>query len=104
MEQTLEQFSTPPPNYPQPQHATNAFSHRPSAAQLTSYIAIAYTLSTYFSCVLPLHFNLTLLTLFSCSLLVLVVASAKASLANPTDRVVYYYKWSRHDRSVVFSP
>ena len=39
--------------------------------------------------------------IYTCCILgvvALMVFSAMATLTNPTDRVVYYYKWSRHDR------
>lgn len=34
----------------------------------------------------------------------MIVSSWMASTCDPTDRVVYYYKWSRHDKKVVFAP
>ena len=61
-------------------------------------------MATYFSCLLPLRFSLPLLLLFASALATLVLTSAKASLTNPTDRVVYHYKWSRQDKKVSFSP
>ena len=38
------------------------------------------------------------------ALAVLAVSSGVATCSNPTDRVVYYYKWSRHDRNIDFVP
>lgn len=32
----------------------------------------------------------------------MVLAAAHATLANPTDRMVFYYKWSQHDKNIKF--
>lgn len=93
-----------PPNYKSNEHATHGLSNTPSPAQITSFLVIGYTIAVYFSCVMSIHYNLTLLILYSTSFAVVLVSSAQASLTNPTDRVVYYYKWSRHDKKVTFSP
>jgi palmitoyltransferase len=34
----------------------------------------------------------------------MIISSACATLINPTDRMVYYYKWSVHDQKIAFSP
>lgn len=34
----------------------------------------------------------------------MVVSAGLATGMDPTDRVVYYYKWSRHDRKITFAP
>lgn len=35
---------------------------------------------------------------------ILIISSAISTLKDPTDRIVYYYKWSRFDKQVIFSP
>jgi hypothetical protein len=47
---------------------------------------------------------MALLVLYIVFGIVMVVSSALATLSNPTDRMVYYYKWSRHDRKITFAP
>lgn len=32
------------------------------------------------------------------------MSSAAATLIDPTDRVVYYYKWSKFDKKIAFAP
>lgn len=32
----------------------------------------------------------------------MVLAAARATSANPTDRMVYYYKWWQHDKKMGF--
>ena len=32
----------------------------------------------------------------------MMLAAARATLANPTDRMVYYYKWSQQDKQIRF--
>ena len=34
----------------------------------------------------------------------MVISSAAATLIDPTDRVVYYYKWSKFDKQINFAP
>ena len=36
--------------------------------------------------------------------LLMVGSAALATIINPTDRVVYYYKWSLHDKTIHFKP
>lgn len=94
----------PPPNYSLNDHAINGFSHRLSLAQIVSYIIIALSIAIYFSSTFTLHNNTVLLALYIVFGFIMVVTSSAATLIDPTDRVVYYYKWSRHDRNVKFAP
>jgi hypothetical protein len=34
----------------------------------------------------------------------MIISSTVATMSDPTDRVVYNYKWSIHDKKVVFKP
>lgn len=34
----------------------------------------------------------------------MIISSAAATLIDPTDRVVYYYKWSKFDKKITFAP
>jgi len=104
MESKVEQFSTPPPNYKLNKHSINGFSIRPSPAQLISYILIAFSISIYFSCTNILLNNTILLVFYITTGLILIISSALATIVDPTDRMVYYYKWSKHDKKVAFSP
>jgi hypothetical protein len=104
MDSKVEQFDTPPPNYKLTEHATNGFSIKPSPAQIISYIMIAFSISVYFSCTNWIQSNTPLFILFIILTLTVIISSALATWVDPTDRVVYYYKWSRHDKTVSFSP
>jgi hypothetical protein len=104
MQQKVESFDTPPPNYNLQQHATNGFSQRPSAAQLASYVIIATSIAIYFSSTLPLNNAPALLALYIIFGVIMCVSAGLATIIDPTDRVVYYYKWSRHDRKIPFAP
>lgn len=104
MQQKVETFDTPPPNYNLREHATNGFSQRPSPAQIAAYLIIASSIAIYFSSTLPLHSSGVLLALYLGFGIVMVVSAAMATVIDPTDRVVYYYKWSRHDRKIPFAP
>lgn len=104
MQQKVESFDTPPPNYNLDQHATNGFSQRPSCAQLSAYLIIATSIAVYFSSTLPLDHSPVLLALYLLFGVVMAVSAALATAIDPTDRVVYYYKWSRHDRKIPFAP
>jgi palmitoyltransferase len=34
----------------------------------------------------------------------MIISSGIATFCDPTDRVVYHYKWSRHDKKISFAP
>lgn len=104
MQQKIEAFDSPPPNYSLNKHARHGFSHRPSPAQIAAYLIIASSIAIYFSSTLALYFSNALLVLYLLFGLAMVVSTALATLNDPTDRVVYYYMWSRHDRNVTFAP
>lgn len=104
MQEKVESFDTPPPNYNSPNHATHGFSQRPSIAQIIAYIVISASVGIYFSSTLPLGMFPAVMGVYIGLGLIMVVSSAGATLINPTDRVVYYYKWSRYDRKVIFAP
>ena len=104
MQDKIEQYDSPPPSYSLKEHATHGFSHSPSLAQIVSYLIIAYTVLVYLLCTISITQSTPLLVLFSLSLATLVISSGIATLMDPTDRVVFYYKWSRYDKKVPFSP
>jgi large-conductance mechanosensitive channel len=104
MQQKVESFDTPPPNYSLREHATNGFSQCPSPAQLAAYLIIATSIAVYFSSTLPLHNSSALLALYLLFGITMVMSAGMATVIDPTDRVVYYYKWSRHDRKIPFAP
>lgn len=104
MLQKVESFDTPPPNYNLREHATNGFSQGPSIAQIASYLIIAASIAVYFSSTLALDHSRVLLVLYVVFGVAMAASAALATGMDPTDRVVYYYKWSRHDRKITFAP
>ncbi len=104
MDKKIEEFDTPPPNYLLTEHATHGFSTRPSPAQLASYIVISLSIAVYFSSTLSLLQSPALLALYCISGLTMALSALAATICDPTDRVVYFYKWSRHDRQITFAP
>ena len=104
MQQKVETFDTAPPNYNLNQHATNGFSQRPSAAQIVAYLMIAISIAVYFSSTIVIDYSPVLLSLYTVFGVVMVVSAGLATGIDPTDRVVYYYKWTRHDRKIPFAP
>lgn len=70
---------------------------------MAAYLVIATTIGIYFSCVISLYFHPVLVALYCFFGVVMVVSSGLATGVNPSDRVVYYYKWSLHDRTIAFN-
>jgi hypothetical protein len=71
---------------------------------MASYLVIAFSISVYFSCTISISLNIALLVLYIFFGVTMVVTSAIATLCDPTDRLVYHYKWSRHDKKILFAP
>lgn len=104
MQDKIEEYDSPPPSYSLREHATHGCSHPPSLAQMVSYLVIGYTVLVYLLCTMSLSESTALLVLFCVFLGSLVISAGIATVMDPTDRVVYYYKWSRYDKKVGFSP
>lgn len=100
----MKEFNTPPPNYILKERATHGFSRTPSIAQIVSYIAIICSIVIYFSSIITLYNLQVLLVLYVVFGVVMIVSSLLAILYDPTDRLVYYYKWSRYDSKIEFTP
>jgi hypothetical protein len=67
-------------------------------------VVIAASIAIYFTCILPLKYELVLIILYAVCGGAMVGSSAAATLIDPTDRVVYYYKWSKFDKKIIFAP
>lgn len=104
MQIKMKEFKIPPPNYSLKQHATHGLSLRLSVAQVVAYIVIGSSIAIYFSSIIKLHNSSVLLALYCVFGVTMLVSSSLATFDDPTDRLVYYYKWSRFDQNVEFSP
>jgi hypothetical protein len=104
MDRKIQNFSLPPPNYNSKIHSRHGFSKCPSSTQILSYFVIISSIIIYFTCIWPFCPNLPLLILLSLSGLTMVFTSAYCTFLDPTDRLIYYYKWSRYDKKIQFSP
>lgn len=94
----------PPPNYPAPKHATHSFSHSPSVPQMVAYCFICCEIVVYFGCLHSINPNYILFGFYCASTVLMLVFAAICSFSNPTDSVVYLYKWHKYDKSVKFEP
>lgn len=100
----MREFNTPPPNYDLKERATHGLSLNLSLAQIVSYICIASSVAIYFSSIVTLHNNQILLILYTIFGVSMIVSSFLATMNDPTDRLVYFYKWSRFDSKIEFVP
>jgi palmitoyltransferase ZDHHC1/11 len=69
---------------------------------VAAYCLISASIAVYFSCTNVLHSSSLLLFLYCLFGAVMILSAARATLANPTDRVVYSYKWSLQEKRVTF--
>lgn len=65
---------------------------------------IIASICIYFSCVWSLLQNTALIVLLCLSGIIMVLSSAYCTLSDPTDRIIYYYKWSKFDKNIKFAP
>lgn len=86
----------PPPNYHHFNHATHTFSHAPSAPQIFSYCIILSEIVSYYVCIHSIINNWVLFGLYTFSVLLVVATTCITSLSDPTDKIVYNYKWSKY--------
>ena len=93
-----------PPNYEPPTHATHGLSHCPSPAQIAAYLVVAASIAIYFTSIYSLYANTILLATYIIFGSIMLGSAALATIINPTDQVVYYYKWSLHDKTISFIP
>lgn len=91
-----------PPNYPSSRHASHTFSHSPSVPQILAYMIVTAEILVYFLCLRQLYENYIVLGLYCGFGVIVLVSGAICSATNPTDVVVYHYKWSKLDKSVLF--
>lgn len=94
--------SSQPPNYPRVRHASHTFSHTPSLPQLFAYLSVAAELVIYYVCLHRLYLNYILLGVYSASAGLVIAFALICSCTNPTDRMVYLYKWSKYSKEVKF--
>lgn len=92
-----------PPNYPSTRHASHTFSHSPSIPQIISYVCIIAEIIIYFVCIHQKYQNYILMGFYILSGILMIITAAVCSSTNPTDKVIYYYKWSKIDKSVRFT-
>jgi hypothetical protein len=85
-------YPRPPANYPLSKHRTHGLSQNVSWAQVLSSLLIVAEIVVYFTCVNRIKQNTAVLVLYSISGVIGVIAAALATLYNPTDWIVYYYK------------
>lgn len=98
-----KQYSSAPPNYPLTKHRTHGLSQNLSWAQVLSSLLIVTEIVVYFSCVNPIKQNNVLLVLYSISGAIGIIAAILATLHNPTDWIVYYYKGADFKRDKPFT-
>jgi hypothetical protein len=67
-------------------------------------VIIAVSIAIYFSSIMPLRHEVVVIVLYAVFGGLMVLSSAAATLIDPTDRVVYYYKWSKFDKNISFTP
>lgn len=103
MEEIVKSYNTPPPNYDLNLHATNGFSHKPSPAQIISYLVIIASITIYFTSVLPTLNIIILLILYIIFGTLMIISAGWATAIDPTDRVVYYFKWTRINHNISFN-
>lgn len=85
-----------PPNYPKASHGSHGFSLGPSFAQVASYIIITAEIVVFFVCVHQVLQNYVILGLYVGFGVLMIVSALVCSCSNPTDMLVYHYKWSKY--------
>lgn len=65
---------------------------------------VAASIAIYFTSIYSLYANTILLATYIIFGSIMLGSAALATMINPTDQVVYYYKWSLHDKTISFIP
>ena len=86
-------YSKPPPIYQRIPRATHSFSHSPSCQQVFIILVFIASIVVYYVCIHSLEENWVLFGLYTFSLLVMIISYIITSCTDPTDRIVYSYKW-----------
>ena len=91
-----------PPNFSNSKHTSNAFSRNISKSQISAYLLVCLEIIVFFLCMNPFIQNLIILSFYVISGVVFFVSAAISQCSDPTDKVVYHYKWSRHNKLIAF--